>query len=68
MAAQTYKSRFDHSRYVGLKIRKATQLAELQFVEAHSGAFAVTIPLGSLKRLYDDVQRKLQKDASLFVR
>lgn len=66
MAAQIYTKKFSPAHYIGLKIRKATRTVELQFAESHGDAFAVTIPLGELQRLYGDVTRQIEKAPDLF--
>jgi hypothetical protein len=58
--------RFDHWRFVELRIRRATGAAELQFLDEHSKTVAVTIPLGQLGRLHRRIEQELRKDEALF--
>ena len=66
MNAQIYRERFSFAHYVDLEIQKATRLAEIRFADKDGDAFAVTIPLGELKRLYDEVTRRKEKEPDLF--
>ncbi len=66
--AKSKRVSFEPARYIGLNIRRASELADLQFAKLDSAALTVTIPARQLSRIYAEIDRKLQKAPELDAR